>query len=459
MLIYTLRIAKRAHNNKKLSLTACKFYYTIYNSCYIKVFMKRLLKFSLFSLIFFVTGTTTAQESQHALNATQSIVTARVFIHGTVLAGCFFIDIPASWRDQYRENSLIERAMASARKHPFLHHSEIVLDLGITDITKEIMVPLSHPLIDEKAAISIIRTFERTDRCVSNRHGAYHYYTFGWSGALSERKRNKESGYLYESLLEIKNNLQQEYPNAHIRFELYAHSHGGQLIAHLPIVHKQFPHHDLHIDLAVLCATPLYKEKMQPMISSSMFGTIVNLYSCGDKVQNLDIISTPQHYCVRSLQELAIPLPTHDKNGPRVLDVCLSVHHNPYVFSHESFFCCTTYPLPSHYRKRSHIRKALNLFSPLPVLVLYPACITSIESLNLAPGFHSIIMNLEHKHTNHLALSTHHKKASKEVATLRDIRHYKIQPLSCDFLKEYGYRARTSRSNQLKYTFYHIMHS
>ncbi len=400
-----------------------------------------------------------APELSIPVDPTHTLVTARVFIHGTVLAGCFFIDIPASWRDQYSENSLIERAMASARKHPFLHHSDVVLDLGITDITNQIMVPLSHPLTDEKAAITIIRTFERTDRCVSNRQGAYHYYTFGWSGALSERKRNKESGYLYESLLAIKNNLQQQYPNARIKFELYAHSHGGQLIAHLPTIQKQYPHQQLYIDTAILCATPLYKEKMQPMISSSMFGTIINLYSCGDKVQNLDIISTPQHYCVRSLQELAIPLPMHDKKGPRVLDVCLSVHNNPYVFSHESFFCCTTYTLPSHFRKRSSIRKALNHFSPMPVLVLYPACIKSIESLDLVPGFHTITMNFEHTDKNLLSLSTHHLIGSKKVAQLRDIRHYKIQPLSFDFLKEYGYRARTSRMNHVKYTFYHIMHS
>jgi hypothetical protein len=427
--------------------------------------MKRALKISLFFLSLLLSKIAIAEQIQSVpavnvtVDAAQTVVTARVFIHGTVLIGCFFVDIPASWRDQYQEGSLIERAMASARKHPFLHHSEVVLDLGMTDITQEIMVPLSHQLLDQKAAISIIRTFERTDRCVSNRLGAYHYYTFGWSGALSERKRNRESGYLYESLLEIKNNLRKQYPNARIKFELYAHSHGGQLIAYLPTIQKQFPHNELHIDLAVLCATPLYKEKMQPMISSPMFGTIVNLYSCGDKVQNLDIISTPQHYCVRTLQELAIPLPAHDKKGPKVLDVCLSVHNNPYVFSHESFFCCTNYPLPSHYRKRSSIRRALNLFAPLPILVLYPACITSIESLNLTSGFHSIIMNIEHQHANHIALSTHHKSPLHEVATLRDIRHYKIKPLSFEFLKEYNYRARTSRSNQLKYTFYHIMHS
>lgn len=384
-------------------------------------------------------------------------VTARVFIHGTILVGYFFVDIPGSWRDEYQENSLIERAMAAARKHPFLYHSELVLDLGVTDVTQEIMVPLSYPLTHEKAAISILRAFERTDRCVSSRKGAYHYYTFGWSGALSERKRNKDSFYLYQGLLGIQTSLKERYPRAKIRFELYAHSHGGQLIAHLPIVHRQFPENDLLIDLAVLCATPLYKEKAQPMISSTMFGTIINLHSSGDKVQNLDIISTPQHYCVRTFRELAIPLPDKTSSGPKILDVSLAVHDNPYVFSHESFFCCTTYTLPSHYRKRRHIRKAVNLFAPLPVLVLYPAFLTSLDTLGLTPGFHNLTVNLEYKHGNHVSISTYHK--TEELATLRDTRYYKIKKLSNEFLKEYGYRARTSRSNQLKYTFYHLMHS
>ncbi len=379
-------------------------------------------------------------------------VTARIFIHGTLMmAGCFFIDIPAAWKDTHKENSLVERAMNSARRHPFLHQSELVLDVGLTDVTHEIMVPLTTPLRDDRAAIAILRAFERTDRCVSSRNHAYHYYTFGWSGALSEKKRNKESGHLYQALLEIKATLQNQYPDCTIKFEIFAHSHGGQLIAHLATLHKQFPENELFIDLAVLCATPLYKEKMQPMISSPLFGTIINFYSHGDYVQTLDFVSTPQHYCVRTFQELTIPLPAHHKKGPKVLDICLAVHGNSKVFRHDNFFSCSLYPIPSYFHKRSHIRKTLNYFDPLPLLVMMPACLESISTLNLPTGFHAMHIDFKKKNS-HLVIET-------ACNSFKDIRHYTLKPLSLEFSQEYKYRARTSIMNQFKYTFYHIIHN
>lgn len=389
------------------------------------------------------------------------VVTARVFVHGTILAGYFFVDIAASWRDEYKENSLIERAMNSARKHPFLHQAELVLGLGLTDITSEIMVPETHPLYDERAAIPIIRAFDRTERCVNERRinnpdDAYRYYTFGWSGALSERKRNKESGYLYQALMHIRQELRQHYPDHQIRLELFAHSHGGQLVAHLPTIHKQFPENNLFIDLAVLCATPLYKEKMQPMVSSSLFGTILNLYSCGDAVQNLDMISTPEHFCMRQLRELNIPLPSGNQGGPLVIDLLFTAFNNPKVFDHQSFFSCCTYRLASYYSKRRHIRKTLDLFAPLPTLILFPAYYPLIEAFGLKSGFHEMTLNLECD-KNLLKLETSLEDTQKPLK--RKNARYRIKPLSTAFMKEYKHRARTSGMNQLKHAFYHIIHN
>lgn len=411
--------------------------------------MNRFIVFLLFFLF-------PVHSAQAEVVVDQKIVTARVFIHGTILAGYFFIDIAGSWKDQYKENSLIERAMTSARKHPFLHQAELVLGLGLTDVTADIVVPFSHPLTDPRAAIPIIRAFDRTEQSLGIKKGQYHYYTFGWSGALSERKRNKESGYLYHALIGIQNDLQKQYPDHTIRFELFAHSHGGQLIAYLPTIHKLFPDNKLFIDLAVLCATPLYKEKVQPMISSPMFGTILNLYSCGDTVQNLDVISTPEHYCVRTLQELNIPLPHHCNRGPVVVDICFTAFNNKKVFDHHSFFSCCTYPLASYYRRRSHIRKTLNLFAPLPTLVLFPAYFKNIQALQLEPGFHDLTLNFEHKN-NILKLETLYNHV--DTIELKNTHYYNIKPLSKSFMKEYKHRARTSSMNQLKYAFYHIIHS
>lgn len=413
----------------------------------------------IFYIPFFFLSASSAFFSAPSQDTTDSKkeVTARIFIHGTILAGYFFIDIPATWKDMHKENSLIERAMNSARRHPFLHQSELVLDVGLTDVTHEIMVPLTTPLRDDRAAIAILRAFERTDRCVGSTKHAYHYYTFGWSGALSEKKRNKESGHLYQALLEIKATLQNQYPDCTITFEIFAHSHGGQLVAHLATVHKQFPENELFIDLAVLCATPLYKEKMQPMISSPLFGTIINFYSHGDYVQTLDFVSTPQHYCVRTFQELAIPLPAHHKKGPCVLDICLAVHGNSKVFRHDNFFSCSLYPIPSYFPKRSHIRKTLNCFDPLPLLVLIPSCIQSIKSLDLPSGFHALQIDFKKKNS-YLVIETCCNSLVNSC-TLKDIRHYTLKPLSLEFSQEYKCRARTSVMNQFKYTFYHIIHN
>src|SRR5947209_9028924 len=63
--------------------------------------------------------------------------------------------------------------------------------------------------------------------------------TFGWSGLLSEKKRDQAAEQLYDALQNLQLTLQEKHPHEIFAFEIYTHSHGGQLLAQLPIIKKQ----------------------------------------------------------------------------------------------------------------------------------------------------------------------------------------------------------------------------
>ena len=333
-----------------------------------------------------------------------------------------------------------------------------MLEEGLQDITRE-TTDATIPLYHDKAAISLVRAFHRTAQACKIDAGPVHYYAFGWSGGLSESWRNIESEMLYASLCKMHDELRAQYPGKKIKLELYAHSHGGQLIAHLAVVHKKVKHPHLHVDLAVLCATPIYRAKVLPMVSSSLFSMVLNMHSHGDKVQTLDFVSTPGHHCVRACEDLQIPLARGNCPGPIIADVCLAVHGSAKVFSHSNFFSFSTYRLPSYLRKRKHIRNALNLFAPMPILVLYPTIAHRLEKALTKPGYHNVVVNMEHEKNKNLSINSYKYVSRNKVTKLHATDYYAIKELNENFVYEFSRRARKTAMHHFKMTFYYMMNA
>ena len=126
-----------------------------------------------------------------------------------------------------------------------------------------------------------------------------HYYTFGWSGLLSQKRRYKDSKDLFVSLEKEIKKVQQQYDNPSIKVRIIGYSHGGNVSLNLGLVHqKEFPQSTLRVDELVLLGTPVLTDT-DHLINDEIFNKIFNLYSLSDRVQKLDFFSPKQFFASR----------------------------------------------------------------------------------------------------------------------------------------------------------------
>ena len=127
------------------------------------------------------------------------------------------------------------------------------------------------------------------------------YYTFGWSGLLTNSERIKNGQYLIE---DIKNELSNFDKMPKIR--LIGYSHGGNIILNMAkfISENNLP---FIIDETIFLATPVQKEN-DYLINHPVFKKIYNFYSTSDVAQRADKFSTQYFF-------------SHQKFGRQCLDV------------------------------------------------------------------------------------------------------------------------------------------
>lgn len=117
----------------------------------------------------------------------------------------------------------------------------------------------------------------------------FSYYTFGWNGRLNNKSRKHAANELYRSLLDLKNQLMKDGYNV-VDFDLYAHSHGGNVALNMGALEPDSSA-GLTIKHLVLLGTPIQKDNAHCCFSP-LFRFVYNFYSCGDALQIADFVST-----------------------------------------------------------------------------------------------------------------------------------------------------------------------
>lgn len=331
------------------------------------------------SILFFLLNI----NAQQAVGTNYRII---VFIHGTVQSGLTLLSPRQAWHDAFTGSTWFERTLNLSRTSGFAEKSDLMLDLGLVEVTPLIKKETLDAPHFQKAAIHIIRAFDRMAQAY-NPHDTIErlYYTFGWSGLMSEKNREISAQHLYHEL----STLKKKYTNTKdtTSFELHAHSHGGQLVLHLAKLKKEYKDKDFTIDCAVLSAVPLYYQKAKNIFSGT-FKTILNIHSDGDRIQTADFITTPDRRCHRRFKEIGMPLPSGNTKGPLIADVRLLNNYQHNVFGHACFFILDRYYLPSYLRNRRKIKATINYFDPLPLVVLYPVIIPELLKQAEITGAH-----------------------------------------------------------------------
>ena len=286
----------------------------------------------------------------------KKIVWMNIFIHGSFGSLLGLISLPNVLKDQVH-GTTYRGLNKNMRDDIFFFQSQPILERGIQAITPTFHLP-EQPT-NRYAAYPITKAFDELIRI--SLHGDFEqlYYTFGWSGLISQHRRRFEAIRFYNALQEEIAALRAK--NIEPRIRLLAHSHGGNICLNLgaivPIMHtktfndfhkysldpaadeairkmltiiKSLPTQelassnegqkkydyvptakDLEVEELIMLGTPIQAET-EHFLNSPVFKRVYNIYSEADVIQQMDWVSTKnqkskQRADIQPLQKTSLP--------------------------------------------------------------------------------------------------------------------------------------------------------
>ncbi len=253
-----------------------------------------------------------------------------IFIHGNFNTGLGMLSFTDVFKDNLKDTTY-RKILKRIRKDPFFYQEQPMLEKGLVKIEP------SFNLIDinnKFAAHPILSGYKKILETIRPNKEHSYFYTFGWSGLMSQTVRRKWAIRLYNALGEELEAFNKIGINPKIR--IIAHSHGGNIGLNLAIINdvinnvsyeketieaketfdsvtlllksatnkvdakklsgqKRFDYiptkKNIFIDELILLGTPIQIENVHSF-KSPIFKNIYNFYSEQDVVQALDFVST-----------------------------------------------------------------------------------------------------------------------------------------------------------------------
>ncbi len=233
-----------------------------------------------------------------------------ILVHGTSGSMYTVLNFNDLMNDQY-EGSHYQMLQQWARIRSQKNSPSFLFDYGLHKVN------LANPK-KNKVACGFAGVYQDilklVDHCQAEKSS---YYTFGWSGLLSQTSRRQEAVALYLALSQEIESYKSQGLNPKIR--IVCHSHGGNVALNLAGVHatlnnltptkpvtsksilkiaqeilpdqQTLLNQDLCIDELILLATPIQIET-EEFVTSPIFKKILNVYSHNDIIQIIDFVST-----------------------------------------------------------------------------------------------------------------------------------------------------------------------
>lgn len=220
-----------------------------------------------------------------------------VFVHGTSGAVS-----NASLGNLYRimvdnvENSYYEKAVDLIRSNPYMYKNQAMQEYGLKPIQL-------HERKPGQAAALFAYTYDTILRETFPEQNNNLYYTYGWSGVLSESIRYKNAADFYKELLEEYKIQVEKNPDKEVKICIIGYSHGGTVALQLARAYEREQFLEpLSIDLLILLGTPIQKET-DHLVISSIFKKVYHIYSRGDKIQKMDFFSFERFFSYRRFND------------------------------------------------------------------------------------------------------------------------------------------------------------
>ncbi len=345
-----------------------------------------------------------------------------VFVHGTF--GCYFglLSLPSVITDTVGK-TLYKKLVESKRKDPANFLDQAILQRGLIKVQPSYDLHVTNG--QRFSAYPLAQAFQDISKYSSPGQSSDTFYTFGWSGLLSQKQRRVEAVRFYNSL----NSELERYHciGKHPKIRLVAHSHGGNLclnfgaiteilslstydnidnttpdagtneslttmlnyIKKLPnkesvAYAKKLKHLDhvpttsITIDELVLFGTPVQVET-EPFYFSPTFKKIYHFYSEGDAVQAIDSISTKKN-SNQIINRTTENLPLARAFPDLVQCKIIMNHHRKTKFrKNKSVDFYKQYDLGHKDLWAISWHQSNNPIAPLPVFVLTPLIIAALN--------------------------------------------------------------------------------
>ncbi|MBD3273048.1 hypothetical protein GF385_01730 [Candidatus Dependentiae bacterium] len=260
-----------------------------------------------------------------------------------------------------------KRTISRMRKDPNFYSSQPIMQKGLFKIKPSF--DLATTSSARFAAYPILKSYEEINKQFQAENIRDHFYTFGWSGLISQERRRIEAIRFYNALSE---ELEKYNQSQKLKVKILAHSHGGNMALNLCAVNavinnfenikplleqattdderealklmykqiKKLPtkekninkkgqkrfdyiptNKNLKINELLMFGTPIQPET-ECFIFHNFFKKIYNIYSEEDVVQDMDIFSTKKYSSqrLRILEEI-----TPNKNIPKIIQLKIMV--------------------------------------------------------------------------------------------------------------------------------------
>lgn len=306
---------------------------TIRNTLFITLCVLALLASFLWYRSHYPSPTQTTQEdtAEYWMN---------IFVHGTFGTALGFISMMDVIKDTV-ENTSYKKMIGLMRSDPYFYQMQPLQKKGLHPFSPSFD---THNAVYKYALYPIAAAYHALANLVLPKTIHNLYYSYGWSGLISQTRRRKEAIRFY-------NALQKEYADLHAKgitpcIRIIAHSHGGNVALNMAGVHElvgkammppseaDYPDNDQRacltdiyrmldelktkphespplvsqkvwdvfptvapfaIDELVCLGTPIQPETMH-FFFSPFFKTIYNVYSDDDVIQSMDWVSTRRRY-------------------------------------------------------------------------------------------------------------------------------------------------------------------
>jgi hypothetical protein len=298
------------------------------------------------------------------MTQTKKVIWLNIFVHGTFGTMLSILSLDNVLKDNVSGTTYRDTSKGMRDDHYFFQ-TQPILERGLISITPSFNIESTNKKI--LAAYPITKAFDEFIKITPLNNEKQRYYTFGWSGLISQSRRRFEAIRLFNALQEEIIALKKE--NVEVKVRMIAHSHGGNLCLNLgaivPILNsKTFNEFDKYsleeqanesikqmftiiktlpakeqastkqgqkrfdyvptekkfsIDELILLGTPIQQET-ELFLFSPIFKKIYNVYSAEDSIQQLDWISTKNAISKQRVNETLLARMTQP-SSPRIIQI------------------------------------------------------------------------------------------------------------------------------------------